>query len=114
MTVEEILHTINGNLVCGEEYLNSELKYGFASDLMSDVLTLTEDGILLISGLTGLQVVRTGVMSDIHAILFVRGKKVTQDMKVLAKEHDMVLMECRYSMFKTSGHLYMAGLEAVF
>jgi hypothetical protein len=36
--------------MCGEEQLDREVKMGFASDLMSDVLTLLADDILLITG----------------------------------------------------------------
>ena len=53
-------------------------------------------------------------MSDINTIIFVRNKKVNEDMLKLAAENDMVLIECPYSMFKASGILYQAGLEPIY
>jgi hypothetical protein len=44
----------------------------------------------------------------------VRGKKVNKEMIELAKENEMVLIECSYSMFKTSGILYSAGIQPVY
>jgi hypothetical protein len=49
----------------------------FASDLMSDVLTLKNDNLVLITGLATLQTIRTAEMADINCIIFVRNKKVS-------------------------------------
>jgi hypothetical protein len=53
-------------------------------------------------------------MSDIYNIIFVRNKKVTDEMISLAKENQMVLIECEYSMFKTSGLLFQAGIKPIY
>lgn len=90
------------------------MQYGFASDLMSDVLRREEEGLLLLTGLANLQTLRTAEMADISCIIFVRDKKATEQMISLAREHDIVLMECAYSLFKTAGLLYQAGLKPVF
>jgi hypothetical protein len=86
----------------------------FASDLMSDVLTLKDDHVLLITGLTNTQTIRTAEMSDIHCVVFARNKKVSEEMLELARENDMIVLECRYSVFKTCGLLFTAGLSPVF
>lgn len=114
MKIRDVLSAVNGRLVHGEQFLENEVHFGFASDLMSDVLTITEENVLLITGLTGIQVIRTAVLSDITVILLARGKKATSEMTALADEHGLVLAECQYSMFKTSGLLYQEGLKAVF
>ena len=38
MTLEEIKNLVQGEIICGEEYLNQQIDCVFASDLMSDVL----------------------------------------------------------------------------
>jgi predicted transcriptional regulator len=53
-------------------------------------------------------------MSDVKYVLFARGKKVTDEMLELANENDMVIMITSFSMFKTSGVLYGAGLKPVY
>jgi hypothetical protein len=66
------------------------------------------------TGLGNVQTIRTAEMSDINTIIFVRNKKVNEDMLQLAAENDMVLIECPYSMFRASGILYQAGLEPIY
>jgi hypothetical protein len=44
----------------------------------------------------------------------VRGKAVTDEMKELAEDNDMVVLRTEYSMYKTAGILYGAGLPAVY
>jgi hypothetical protein len=53
-------------------------------------------------------------MSDISKIIFARKKKATDEMIRLAAENDMILIECDYSMFKTSGILFQSGLKPVY
>lgn len=87
----------------------------FASDLMSDVLTVKDaDDILLMTGLCNLQTIRTCEMAEIRVVLFVRGKKVTDEMKELAEENDMLLIETDFSLYRCSGILYQSGLQALY
>ncbi|MDD2380728.1 MAG: hypothetical protein PHV35_03430 [Mariniphaga sp.] len=86
----------------------------FSSDLMSDVLTLDEENILLITGLSNLQLVRTAEMADIQAVLIARGKRATPEMIELANENGIVIMETPYSIYKASGILFAKGLKAVY
>ncbi len=114
MTLHEVVSCVNGKVVCCEEYLDRTVKLGFASDLMSDVLTLLDDNLLLVTGLTNIQSVRTAEMSDIGQILYVRNKQPTRDMTALAVEQGIVLITTPCSMFKASALLYQAGLLPVY
>jgi len=114
MRINEVVKIIEGKVICGNALLDLEVKKGFASDLMSDVLTLDTDDVLLITGLANLQAIRTAEMSDISCIVFARNKQVTEEMKSLAKESNIVLIECAGSVFKTAGELYAAGIKPVF
>ena len=114
MIIAELVNAINGRVVCGERMLQNEVEFAFASDLMSDVLTIHSDGMMLLTGLANVQAVRTAEMSDVSCIVFVRNKKATPEMIELARENDTILIECPYSMFKTSGILFQQGLKPVF
>lgn len=89
-------------------------EYAFASDLMSDVLTTQTDGMLLLTGLSNLQTIRTAEMSDVQGIVIVRGKEITPDMIELAEENEIVLFACKNSLYKVSGILYEKGLKPLF
>ena len=114
MTLGEIAQLLGANVVCGEQFLGKEVEQAFASDLMSDVLTINSNKLLLITGLLNIQTIRTAEMSFAPAILFVRNKKVTGEMIRLAQENDLLLMEFPGTMFKASGILYNAGIKPVY
>ncbi len=114
MKLREVVDLLNAKVVSGKHHIDSEVEYSFASDLMSDVLTIEKDNILLLTGLANLQTIRTAEMSEITKIIFVRKKKATPEMIQLAEENDMILIECDYSMFKASGMLFNAGMKPVY
>lgn len=114
MTISNIARAINGKIRCGEDKLSANIDYAFASDLMSDVLTVQKENILLITGLANNQAIRTAEMSDVLCIVFARGKTVGDDIIELARESNIVIIESPYSCFKVSGELYKAGIKPLF
>lgn len=114
MKLKELCAAVNGKTVCGGHRLEENIEHGFASDLMSDVLTLKDQDFILITGLANVQLVRTAEMSDIWCMLICRGKETSEEMIELAEENDMVIIESPFSMFKCSGLLYGAGLKEMY
>jgi predicted transcriptional regulator len=114
MTLREIADLLDAHVACGHNLLDRQIDYACASDLMSDVLTLDTSNILLITGLVNLQAIRTAEMSDTLSILFVRNKKVPDNMLKLACENNIVIMEFKGSMFHAAGVLYKAGIKPVY
>jgi len=114
MKLSEIATILNAKITCGTERLNEEIERAYSSDLMSDVLTLDTEDLVLITGLTNLQAIRTAEMADINAIVFVRNKKASQEMLQLATSNGLCIMESPYSLFKSSGLLFQAGLKPVY
>jgi hypothetical protein len=114
MKISEVIKSAEATVVCGQHRIGEHVSRAFSSDLMSDVLTLDSEEILLITGLANTQSIRTAEMADIHFILLVRNKKATPEMIELALENGMVLMETSFSLFKTSGILFQAGLNPVY
>ena len=114
MILREIVELLQAEVICENGQLDKTVKHVFAADLMSDVLRLDTSEMLLITGLTNLQVIRTAEMSDIQFIIFVRNKPIAPEMVELAKESNICLIQCKQSMFKTCGELYVAGLKPVY
>lgn len=112
--ISEIVKYTEARLVSGALTNDRNIEKAFSSDLMSDVLTLDEENILLITGLANLQLVRTAEMADIHVVLLARGKPASSEMIELAGENGLVILETPFSMYKASGILYSKGLKAVY
>ena len=114
MVLKDLCQLLDGVAVSGAQRLGEEVGYGFASDLMSDVLTLKTTNFVMLTGLANIQAIRTAEMSDVDYIVFCRGKKATEDMIELADENDMLIIESPYSLFKCAGLLWEAGLKEVY
>ncbi len=114
MKILEIVSLIEGNVITGRDQLEAEVNKAFASDLMSDVLTVKTDGLLLLTGLVNLQAIRTAEMSDIGCVVFVRNKHVTDEMVRLASESKITLIQSPCSLYRASGLLFQAGIQPVF
>jgi len=113
-TIKEIAEIIDGKVLCCHEKSDRHIEHAFASDLMSDVLTVEMDNLLLITGLANLQAIRTAEMSDISFIIFARNKKINSDIIALAEETGIMLIESPFSVFRISGELYKAGVKPVY
>lgn len=114
MKLKEVLELCSGKVLCGESHLDDDVDFAFASDMMSDVLTLLEDNILLITGLSNNQAVRTAVMSDIRNIVIARNKVPSKDMIDMANEFDIAIVASPFSMYRLSGLLYNKGLNHIY
>lgn len=114
MKLKDITEIIDGQVVCGDERMMENYEVGFASDLMSDVLTLQSTNFVLITGLVNIQTIRTAEMADINCIILVRKKKALPEIYEMARQNNITLVECPYSMFKTCGLLFKAGLKAIY
>ena len=60
MKIQRIQELTDASIVCGSEKRENDVQCAFASDLMSDVLTLDCGDVLLVTGLCNLQTIRTG------------------------------------------------------
>lgn len=111
MTQTELANTINGEVLLPTD---AEVRFGVASDLMSDVLTLDGEDIVLLTGLVNVQAIRTAEMADIPLVVFMRGKKVDKEIIEMAKESEIGLVCCKHSLFNASGKLYAAGIKPMY
>lgn len=114
MKISQIIDTLHAKVVTDANFEDLQITKAFSSDLMSDVLTLDEENILLISGLVNIQLIRTAEMADIQVVVLARGKRATTDMVKLANENGLVILETPRSIFGASGILYEHGLKPVY
>jgi len=114
LKIKKIAELLNTAIVSGENFLDREVEFAFASDLMSDVLTVEKRNIVLLTGLANIQTIRTAEMSDVQIVVLARNKKASPEMIKIASDIDLVLMEYNGSLFKASGILFNAGIRPVF
>lgn len=110
MTIREIAERIDAVVYAEPEQLDEDMNGAFGSDMMSDVLAFAEDRDVLLTGLLNPQIVRTAHMLDMSCIVIVRGKTATEEIKRLAAENHIALLETKLTMYEASGKLYEGGL----
>ena len=113
MHLSEIKELLQAEVMAGEEFLGKEVTFIKASDLMSDVLTLRDSGILLLTGLANIQAVRTAEIAELSGVIFVRGKKPDADTIELARRNSIPLLATPLPMYEACGLLYQSGLSGI-
>jgi len=111
LKLKKILELIQGQQLTECFDCDKEIKMIKASDLMSDVLTSCKSGSLLITGLVNAQSVRTAEIVESAAIVYVRGKKPTEETIKRADNRNISLLCTEFSMFKVCGILHSNGLK---
>jgi predicted transcriptional regulator len=113
MTLKEIKELLQAEVIVGDESLDDEITFAGGSDLMSDVLAFGKPGILLLTGLSNAQSVRTANIIDAKAIVYVRGKKPDKAGIEIAKENGIPLLSTKFMMYTACGLLFGRGVPGV-
>ncbi|MDD3839594.1 MAG: DRTGG domain-containing protein [Clostridia bacterium] len=111
MKISEIKEILDAQVIFGEHLLDNSVNCACGADLMSDVLAFVKDKLVLLTGLTNPQVIRTAEMVDVCVIAFVRGKMPDKETIKLAAENNICLLKTDLTLFEACGKLYKKGLK---
>jgi predicted transcriptional regulator len=112
MKIKQLVKIIGGQVLTDVEISDAEVRGAMGADLMSDVLASIQPEAVLLTGLCNPQVVRTALIADVRAIVFVRGKNPDRTTIDLANEEKLPLITTPLGMFETCGTLYQAGMTS--
>lgn len=113
MKLRDVLHNLEAVTLNGSDEWDCDITRCGASDLMSDILARPSDGILLMTGLTSVQVIRTAKIAGVTAVLFVRGKRPLPEVIETARIEQVPLYSTPLSMFVSCGRLHALGLTGL-
>lgn len=116
MKLKQLLEIVEGEIIISSDSNIEEIDIEkvAASDLMSDVLALSEPGSLLVTGLATPQCVRTAGVVGIPVVLIVRNREIMPETKKAAEMSGVVLCVTKKGMYEVCGLLYQAGLKPVY
>ncbi len=112
MTLDEIAGLLSCEMLAAVDH-SVDIEAVVASDGMSEILAFHRPHALMLTGLTNIQSVRTAVVADVHAIIYVRGKRPDKLVLDLARRQGIPILMTSLGMFDSCGILYQAGLEGV-
>lgn len=113
MKLFEIRDILKAEVLVGKDQMDQTVFAGGGADLMDDVLSAVAKEAVLLTGLTTEEVIRTAKISEVGAVVFVRGKRPSEKALALANSYGMPVLLTRYSLFVASGRLYMNGLRGI-
>ena len=106
MTVKELVEKMNLTVFCGQENLNNEIKGGYTSDLLSDVMGFAREGQVWITLQTHKNVLAIASLKELAAILLVKGNKPEEDMLEQAIDEGIPVLGTDAQTFETTGKVY--------
>ena len=100
MDLYNVQKLLQAKVLTGSELMHRQIESCCGSDMMSDVLAFTKRNTLLCTGLTNMQVVRTADMTELSALVFVRGKVPDADIVAAAAENNLPVLATDYTLFE--------------
>jgi predicted transcriptional regulator len=110
LTIAKVRDILGAEVLNGGDLSVNVAEVG-AADLLSDVLAMSKTGTLLLTGLVSTQVIRTAVIAELCAVVFVRGKRPGEEILSLARESGIPVLGTNLKMFESAGRLYKAISE---
>jgi hypothetical protein len=110
MKLKELAEQLGWELKTQNVSVEAEVKTGYASDLLSDVLANSIEGDLWVTRQTHLNIVAIAVMRDLSGILLVNGAQPDPDTVEKAVEKMVPIFRTPLPTFEIVGRLYQLGI----
>jgi len=102
---------VGGALVGPAEAGRREVRGGYCSDLLSDVMANAQDGDAWITMQRHVNTVAVAQLKNLAAIVIVNGRVPEADMAARAAEHGVAVVTTPLPAFDAAGRLYAAGVR---
>jgi hypothetical protein len=110
MRLNEIARALNLEVHSALERLNGEVRGGYASDLMSDVIANAEEGYLWVTLQTHVNIVAVAAMKELAGIVLVNGREPREETVAKANEKMIPILVSRLPAFELIGRLHRLGI----
>lgn len=111
MRLNKIVEKLDLEIRCGASNLDTEVKRGYVSDLMSDVIAHSREGDLWVTLQIHINAVAVAAMRDLSAILIIGGREPAPQTIEKAKEEDIPILVSKLNAFELVGRLYNLGIS---
>jgi predicted transcriptional regulator len=106
MTVADIVKKLNLEVYAGKDGLSREVKGGYVSDLLSDVMGNASDGNIWITLQTHKNIIAVASLRDLAAVICVKGLKPDADTIEASEIECIPILGSREKTFEISGKLF--------
>lgn len=106
MTVKELVEKLDLAVFCGNDNLDREIKGGYASDLLSDVMGFAKEGDVWVTLQTHKNVIAIASLKELACVVLVKGSVPDEDMLAQARDEDIPVLGTGGQTFETVGKIY--------
>jgi predicted transcriptional regulator len=110
MTLNEVADALNLEVRSAKEQLNREVKGGYVSDLLSDVIAGTREGDLWITLQLHQNIVAVAFLNTLSGIVIVGGREPDPDTLEKAEEQEVPVLVTSLSAYEVAGKMYKMGI----
>lgn len=110
MKLRKIIEQLGLQVRCGSETLDNEVRSGYTSDLLSDVLANSEEGDLWITLQIHPNIVAVASMKGLTGIVLTNGREPQEETVNKANDEGIAVMVSELGAYELSGRLYGMGL----
>ena len=97
---------MNLTVFCGEQNLDREIKGGYVSDLLSDVMGFAQEGHVWVTLQTHKNVIAIASLKELACVVLVKGNQPDEDMLEQAKEEEIPVLGTSEQTFEVAGQIY--------
>ncbi len=106
MKLNEIIEKLKLQVLTVQDKLDTEVSYGYTSDLLSDVIANSKEGNLWITLQTHQNIIAVAKLKDLAGIIIVNNRKPEEETLKKAEEENVLLITTEETAFNISGKLY--------
>lgn len=106
MTVEDVVKLLNLKVFSGSEGLNNEIKGGYTSDLLSDVMGNADAGMAWITLQTHINVMAIASLKELSSIILVKGLEPEPNTLQQSNNEGIPILGTSLQTFEITGKLY--------
>ena len=106
MKVRDILEKLNLKVCSGTAGLNREIKGGYTSDLLSDVMGNAQEGNICITLQTHKNIMAIASLKELSAIVLVKGYKPEEDTAAESETEGIPILSTPLQTFEITGEIF--------
>ena len=111
MNLIEIVEKLQLTVKTGAGFLDKEIKRGYVSDLMSDVMGNTNEGDLWVTLQIHQNIVAVAVMKSLGGIILINGREPEEDTVQKAEAEGLPILISDMPAFELVGRLFALGIS---
>jgi predicted transcriptional regulator len=111
MTLKEMVKQLDLAVLTGNDALGREVSGGYASDMLSDVLTHAGNGYVWITMQIHPNILAVASSKDLSGIIIVNGRKPEMETLKKAEQKQIPILMSPLSTYTVAGRLYELGVK---